>query len=563
MIGTFRKHSQVLWWIIIVAIIITFVYWGSNTSQQSGGGGRNGGNYGVLNGEVITPTMLELARREARLGMAYNRFYSSGGRWTGASDNVSGQDLEVRTYQRIFLIQKARELGIEVSDEAVLAAANRRMSELARGNPVPAADFEREVLARDRLTLADFERFIRNEIAIQQLATVVAAGADLLPPAEVEKMYRREFQPVSAQVVFFRATNDLAGIAVTPEALGQFYTNRLAEYRLPDRVQVSYVRYPLSNFLAAAQTELNQNTNLSEFIEVRFEQMGLEAFPGVKTPEEAKQKIREEFERNLATEKAGQEANKLGALLYDRLATNYTAAGFAAIAQEQGLKAEVTAPFGVNGTPDGLDVSGDFARRAFNLNLEEPFSEPLAGRDHVYLLGYNRQLPSEIPSLDSIRARVTTDYQYVQAAMAAQQAGMKFAATVSAELTAGKTFSNVCAQAGYQPLALAPFYPASRSIPEVANQVNEQEFKRAVFTTNPGTVTPLLQSADGAALAFVAQRLPVDEAAMRTNLPAFAQEVQQARRNEIFEAWFRQEGEKALTSLPYFQKQAELSGMPN
>ena len=52
-------------------------------------------------------------------------------------------------------------------------------------------------------------------------------------------MYRRDFQPVSAEVVFFRATNVLAGIAVSPEALGQFYTNRLADYRLPDRVQVS------------------------------------------------------------------------------------------------------------------------------------------------------------------------------------------------------------------------------------------------------------------------------------------------------------------------------------
>jgi hypothetical protein len=495
--------------------------------------------------------------------MAYNRFYSSGGRWTGASDNIPGQDLEVRTYQRIFLIQKAREFGIEVSDAAVLEAANRRMSDLARGNPVPAADFEREVLARDRLTLADFERFIRNEIAIQQLATVIAAGADLLPPAELEKMYRREFTPVSAQVVFFRATNDLTGIAVTPEALGQFYTNRLADYRLPDRVQVSYVRYPLSNFLAAAQAELNKNTNLNEFIEVRFEQLGLEAFPGIKTPEEAKQKIREEFERNLATEKAGQEANKLNALLYERLATNYSAAGFAAIVQEKGFKAEVTAPFGINGIPDGLDVTADFARRAFNLSPEDPLGDPLAGREHVYLVGYNRQLPSEIPSLDSIRDRVKTDFQYEQAAKAAQQAGMKFAATVQGELAAGKSFSNVCAQAGYKPLVLAPFYPATRSIPEIANQVNEQEFKRAVFTTNPGAVTPLLQSADGAALAYVAHRLPVDEAAMRTNLPAFAQEVQQARRNEIFEAWFRQEGEKALTSLPYFQKQAELSGTPN
>jgi len=563
MIGTFRKHSQGMWWIIIVVIIITFVFWGSSTSRNSGGARSGDGNYGVMNGEVITPALLEQTRREVRLGYAYNYFYQSGGRWPGAGENLPGQDLDQRSYQRLFLIQKTEAHGIQVSDEAVIRTANARMRDLARGKEVAATDFEREVLARDKLNLADFERFIRHEIAIQELVKLIGAGGELVTPAEVDALYRQQFQPVSAQALFFRATNDLTTIPVTAEALGEFYTNRLAAYRLPDRVQISYVSYPLSNFLAEARTELAENTNLNEFIEVRYEQLGAEAFPDAKTPAEAKQKIREEFERNMAMDRAAKQANTFDHALYDKTVTNYSAAAFAAAAAELGLTAQVSAPFAVSATPAGLDVNEDFVRRAFSLTREDPLTEPLAGKDHVYVIGYNRQLPSEVPALDTIRERVTSDYRFVQAATAAQKAGMEFHTLATNSLATGKTFADVCATAGLKPISLAPFSPASRSIPEIANQVREDEFKQAVFTTTPGQVTPLMRSADGAVLAFVAERLPVDESAMQTNLPAFTREVQQMRRSEVFDEWWRVEAPKAFAKIPFFQKQQELSAAGN
>jgi len=564
MIGTFRKHSQAMWWVIIVAIIITFVYWGSSTSRTGGGGRGGNGNYGIMNGEVITPAMLEMARREVRLRMAYNYFFSSNGRWPGAGENVAGQDLDLQTYQRLFMTQKAREMGVQVNDDAVMQAATGRMRTLFGGKAVPAADFEREVLARDRLTLGDFERYIRNELAIEQLMYLVTAGAELLPPAEVEKLYRREFQPVEAQVVFFRGTTNLSSIATPPEAVSAFYSNYIAQYRKPERVQIGYVAYPLSNYLSEATTELAENTNLNEFIEVRFEQLGMSAYPEAKTPDEAKQKIRDEFQRNLTIDKAAKDANKFDNQMYDRLATNYSAAGFAAVAQEFGLKPEVTAPFAENQLPAGLDVNQDFVHRAFALTPDEPFSEPLMGKEHVYVIAYSNKLPSEIPTLESIQDQVKADYQYVEAKKAAQQESLNFFETATNGLAAGQAFSNLCAAAGKQVTSLSPFSPATRVIPEVANQVDDQRFRQTVFSTQPGHVTPPLETMDGALLAFVQARLPVDESAMSTNLPAFTREVEQMRRNEVFQAWFRTEGEKALSSLPYFQRKTEMSApQPN
>lgn len=564
MIGTIRKHSKVLWWVVIVAIIITFVWWGSSSSRTDGGASSDG-NYGVMNGETISPTLFNETAQEIRL----NYFYASNGRWPGQGQPLQGYDPDRETFQRILLVKKIAEFGIHVSEDAVAQAANARMRAVNRGNPVSLAEFEKLVLNPAKVTIADFERFIRHELAIQQLFATISAGGDLITPAEVEKLYRREFQEISAQAAFFRATNDLSSIVVTPEKLGQFYTNRQSYYRVPERAQFDYVSFPLSNFLAAARQELDKNTNLTEIIEARYEQLGTNYFSDVKTPEEAKQRIRTEFEKEMAMYKAGQDAKKFNLALYEMVANNekaakvpaYSTEVFSAVAKELGLTAQISAPFSLNETPAGLDVSEDFVRLAFNLSAEEPLADTLVGENHVYIIGFNRRLPSEVPPFDAIRERVTQDYRFIEAAIKAYQSGVEFHATATNGLSAGQTFASLCAKAGVKPVTLAPFSPSTRTIPEIEKLVDPQSFRQAAFTTEPGQVGPVLEGSDGAVVLFVQARLPIDEAAMRTNLPSFTRNVQQMRRSEVFNEWFRVEATKAFATIPYFQKQqSQMSG---
>lgn len=564
MIGTIRKHSKVLWWVVIVAIIITFVWWGSSSSRTDGSASGDG-NYGVMNGTTISPTLFNETQQEIRL----NYFYSSNGRWPGQGQPMPGFDADRETFQRILLLQKINELGIQVSEDAVAKAANARMSAVNRGNPVPLAEFEKAILNPAKLTIADFERFIRHELAIQQLYSLVSAGGDLVTPAEVETLYRREFQEISAQVAFFRATNNLSGITVTPEKLGQFYTNRQAFYRVPERAQFNYVSFPVSNFLAQARQELEKNTNLTEIIEAQYEQLGTNYFADAKSPAEAKQRIRAEFEKNIAKNNAAQEAKKFNLALYEAVANNEKAAKspayspevFSAVAKELGLTAQVSAPFSAKETPVGLDVSSDFARLAFSLTATEPLADTLAGENHIYIIGFNRHLPSEVPAFDTIQERVTQDYRFIEAAIKAYQSGVEFHASVTNGLAAGQTFASLCTKAGVKPVTLAPFSPSTRAIPEIENLVDAQSFRQVAFTTEPGHVGPVLEGADGAVIVFVQARLPIDETAMRTNLPAFTRSVQQMRRSEVFNDWFRVEATKAFATVPYFQKQkAQMSG---
>jgi len=555
MIGTIRKHSKSLWWIIIFAIIITFVYWGSQTGP--GGGGSGGpGTFGRINGETITLNRFLDAQREVYLMY----FFASGGSWPDKGRTQAGFDVERETFYRLLLIQKQEEMGVHISDEAAAKVASERLRSMNRGNPVSPDVFSKQVLGPQGLSLQDFERYLRHELGLQQLASVLGLGGELVTPQEVRALYERENQEVQAQVAFFSATNYLASINATPDQVGQFYTNQMARYRLPERVQVNYVKFPLSNFLAEATLKINETTNLNEALEAVYEQRGgTNFYTDAKSPEEAKQKILKEETDSLALDLARKKAIEFATELFNQ--TPVSADNLGTLAKTKGLTPLVTPPFDREEPPADLKVRADFVRAAFGLSEEEPFSQTLVGEDGVYLISLHKNLPSEIPTLDSIRDQVTQDFRMMEAIMAARTAAMGFAATAT-NITSAPAFTAACAVAKVKPVTLPPFALNTRKLEAVEGHVSLSQFKQAAFSTAPGQMSQLQPSADGAYVVFIQAKLPLDENKLVANLPAFERSVRQARRGEAFNDWFRHEAEKSFREVPYFQKQAQLSGMP-
>lgn len=552
MIGTIRKHSKAMWWVIIVAIIISFVWW---NSQGPGGGGNGGmGNYGVMNGVTITPTLYSEAQREVKLYY----FFSSGGSWPGRGRQLQGFDVERETFNRILITQKMKELGIHVDDDAVNKVAADRMRSLANGKPVSLKEFESAILAQEKLTTADFERYVRNELGIQQLFATLGMAGDLVSAEEVRALYQRDHQKISAQLVLFSGKDYAKSVVSTPEKINEFYTNQMQRYELPERVRVHYVAFPFSNYLATAKAELNNLTNLAELVENAVIQMGTNYPPGVNSPEEAKAKLIENEEKRIAGSNALKAAHEFDKALYE--STPAAATNILALAKERGLTAQISMPFSQNEAPAGLDVGADFVRAAFSLTSAEPFCDPVPGSDAFYVISYHSQLPSEIPSLDSIRDRVTQDFQFIESAMLARKAAIDFEGNLSNAMAGGKSFADACDKAGVKLTPLAPFSLSSTNrIPELAERANVDQFKRVVFSTAPGQVTPMMPSSDGAFMALVQAKLPVDETEMAANLPAFTRSVHQVRRSEVFNEWFKREAQKAFATVPYFQeKQAQM-----
>jgi hypothetical protein len=185
------------------------------------------------------------------------------------------------------------------------------------------------------------------------------------------------------------------------------------------------------------------------------------------------------------------------------------------------------------------------------------------GNDGVYLISLNKQLPSEIPAFESLRDRVTQDYRFREAVMAARQAGLSFYTTASNALAAGKAFAGMCNEANVRPVLPPPFSISSRTIAGIDGRVSMPQFKQAAFSTPPGQVSNFNPTSDGGFLVFVQAKLPLDEVRRKADLAEFSRAVRQTRKGEAFNEWFRREAEKGFKDVPYFhQQQSQLTGAP-
>ncbi|HXA44560.1 MAG TPA: SurA N-terminal domain-containing protein, partial [Candidatus Angelobacter sp.] len=244
----FRHHS----WILIATLsltIISFVVFMGKAPSRSGGG-FSGGDYGKIYGQVISPLQYDEARREFFIS-----YWEQTGEWPDKNSALSSTEIEQEVYSYLIMQLKAKELGIHVGDDAAASAAGDLMRSPAlmrmfgTTEPIPATEFVKQVLNPEGLTAADFERAVRTKVAINQLVTLLGLPGELVTPQEAGTMYDREYQEISAQAVFFSASNYLSQASMSPGAVADFYTNNMAAYREPDQVQVNYVVFNVSNYL--------------------------------------------------------------------------------------------------------------------------------------------------------------------------------------------------------------------------------------------------------------------------------------------------------------------------
>jgi len=543
--------------VIIAATVISFIYWGAGPGSQMGGlGGRS--TLGSIYGEPITIEQFQAAQREV-----YLQFFFRHGQWPDKAGKRFGFDEERETYIRLLIIRKLEEFGIHPHGEAVAKTASQLLRSFNRGNPLPLDVFAKQVLA-PRLTVRDFERYIRHELGIQQLIAVTGVSGELVTPQEVRSLYARENEELSVQAVFFTASNFLAGVTATPEAVAQFYTNRMPVYRLPERLQVSYVKFLATNFWEEAVKEINQITNLSEKLDQLYQEQKTNLVNSTTSPEEFKQNFLKEEQRKLALVKARRQANAFATELFDL--SPLQADNLEKLAQEKGLTVEVTQPFARGDAPSELQVGEDFAERAFKLTPAEPFlGDPVLGFDEAYVVALKARLPSENPAFESVRDRVTEDFRFNEALGAARKAGEEFHTALTNGLVIGKGFVALCTEAKLQPVLPPPFSLSTQELPEIEKHVNLQQFKQVAFTSTIGKPSDFILTREGGFIVQVQAKLPLDTAKMNAALTNFTRSVRQARQNEAFNDWFQAEAKRGLSEIPYFARQQQPppgAGMP-
>lgn len=553
-----RRHQKWLWIVIAGLTIISFVYFlDPTTGRRSRGatifGGRSA-QFGTIEGHAVTAEEFGQAQDEAKL----QYFMMSMGRWPD-EDESSRQffNLEQQTGQRLFLLKKARDLGIRASDEAVAdwIADYFRDRKTGAFKAETYQAFVTKALPRGRMTESEFLTFVRHQVVIQQMFSVVAMAGSLLSPREAEEAYRRENQQWVTEAVLFPSTNYAAGVQVTPEGLGQYFTNFMSQYRIPERVQVAYVKFPATNHLAEADQQLAQVTNLTQRLEAIYQQQGAEFYQDAEgkplAHDAALEKIKEQSRQEIALGAARKKAQEFMEQLYDLYQKQPKQLdNLEKMAAATGNLSAVTEPFTGQEGPRELKVPATFAQAAFRLSAAEPMAtEPVVAEDGVYVIALKKRIPSEVPSLDAVRDRVTADFRRREALEAAHKAGQAFYNQLTNGLAQGKTFQAVCLEANVITYKLPPVSLTTKSLPkEWEGKIDLSLIKDVAATLSPGQTSPFEPTRDGGLILNLVSRLPADETRMKSELPAFTENLRAQRHQEALNSWYVKEFELAHVS---------------
>ena len=532
MFGTIRRHQSWLWPCLAVVVIVTMLGYFNPASRSNGGifsaFKPKTSVFGVVNGQPITQEQYVNATRELALSLLLRGH---------RAPDMDSTEAKYQIYQQLVLVAKEEQLGIHPTAEAAAEYARNMLH-----GAISYDDFVDKNLKPMGLGAEDFDRFLHHEVGRMQLVTLAGLSGRLVTPGEAETLFRAEHRALATKFVWFPASNFLHAVTVTPDAVAQFYTNGLATYRVPDQVQVNYVQFDASNYFATVKATL---TNLDHDVEDLYARNGTNLFPKAKTTEEAKAMIRKELIQLSALKAARRDAFELADELDKR---GNHADDLEKIAKEKGLTLHTTAPFDEEAGPTDMgltnELAPDFAKAAFHLTDDAPFNHEFATEDAAYVMGLKKTIPSVIPSLQEIEAKVTADYREAQAYQMAAQAATNFNTAVAGELnvnngvTLPKTFTDICNETGNKAISLPPFSLSTTNLPaELEGRVDLQTLKRAGFGTPVGAASPPMNVQGGSFVLFVDKMLPVDESLVKDGVIEYLALLRNQRQEDAFQLW--------------------------
>ena len=555
MFASIRRHQHWIWYVVVFIVIVSFVVF-FNPSSKMGGGRNSGGegNYGSINGRPITTLEYQNSAKETEI-FHYLRFQE----WPGGEfSRRMGFDMEQETYRRLLLAEEFKKLNVEPGARATADMIAR----LFTGNsdqPFHEETFQRfvkSILEPHHLTSEDFIRFARHELSREQLVTVYGLPGRLMTPQEGEFLYRQQNEPLSVEVTLFSVSNYLSAVLLSPTALQQYYTNRMADYRLPDRRQVEYVKFELTNFTVEADQLISKQTNVSAYLDQQYLQRGTNFYKDKEgkplTPPEAKKKILEEEREKTATFLARKQAGAFITQLFDGLGEKGPRLDdFEKLAAKKILSPQFSEPFDERDGPEALKVLSAFSTTAFRLTDDAPVAtQPLPGEDGVYVIALKKRFPSEIQSFETVRQKVTDDYKHAEALKLARMAGDKFAVAATNGLAAGRKFEAIVAETKVKPLVLSPFTLATRTLPELENRVNLAQLQNVAASLAAGKASSLVPTAEGGFVVYLKARLPVEMEKLKADLPEFITRKREERQGVAYSEWFRRQAEETRLVMP-------------
>ena len=550
MISKFHRliQSRVLWGVFLVVIVFSFVIWGMVWPSDLEKAERANAA-GLLDGEPVSFGEF----RAVQLGTYLKRALDLGREIESTPEREA--ELRTRSWLRLATLREAAKLGVAATDEELVGAIRGNFSD-TNGvyNRAYYRSFEQNVLHPMGFSVEQFERYLRDEIAIQKMGMLVGRQAHVTP-LEVRRTFDTLLDEFDVEYVLVRPDDVDAEVSVSDGDAQALYDEDPEAFTLPEQREVSIAAFPLADY-RDDQAEISEDDVL-DYYESRIDD-----YTSTETGEDGQSRetvtdladVRDEIVEALRRAAAVEKADAAAVELTSRSipGRDGVVPDFAAETAQSGRESRKLDAFARFEVP--LEDAGiEFAAAAFDLepNAYERVSAPVAGKENVYVIYLEKVLPPRVPAFDEVREQALDAARRKAQAEAMVARGEAIRNAAAKGLAAGQSFSDAVASAGAKVQRAEPFTGISG-----ASSTNGvvQALVQSVVSYNQGEVTDPTPSDEGLIVAYLKTRTPADPANFDAYRIEIAGAIRERRAQGLFRDW--QEGLLAPARFTDLQRPA-------
>ena len=521
---TIRNKQKWLFGLIAIPVVIGFVILFTPDAEDLIFGGRNQsetGVYGQLKGNRGWETVTRGQWIEARNIVLGPLILNYGGRLPNLNDELIDNQVPNVLARQALMAKYGIQPSKTDSEDWVIKLIDQSLKSAPLGQTRTRQELLGELSSNfngDDQLLA----YASYTIGVGQLQELAAISGSLVSAQEAEVEFRNQNEQFEAEALFLSHTNYLPLVQASDEQIKTHYTNTLANNRIPERRQVSYVTFPATNYLDEAEKKFDELKPEQRDALLKTYWSGITNLAGYKTNgipnlakdivtlrtneykemkvEEAVASIRADILSTPDGLKSGLaviEAYKAGLDFQKSLEETYKAQPaldtLEKMALLQNLTATTSPPLAIQdrvvfGLPQ---VS---SAQVFALSKTNAFifgDSPFSGiSSDFYIASLKKVIPVRYRTFLEAKATVTADFKKAESIKLMNGAGEK----IHQSIKAGKALAEVGKENNLAVTKLGPFDPVGGAIPGLANKANAEDVRTQALGLDVGAISELITS---------------------------------------------------------------------
>ena len=516
----FRKNARWIMAGVLLLLIPGFVALFTTTGRSD----RAGGDLPTIHGKPVAAVEFE-----QMMNLVQAQYIVGQGRELRKTADTMDK-IKQEAVLQLLLDRKAQELGLQVSD-AELAQQIRRLAILANkeGQFDPARYRQLVLTLSNRgISEAAFEHVLRTQLLHDKLQQLIVSSAKATP-TEVQQVYLPLHEKLTIDLVRFEMADYHVPVVVSNAEVRAFFEESKESFRTPAKVKIRYATFPIAE---AQKTIQLSDEEISDFYErSRFKYTDTNNVP--KPLEAVKAEVTAELLKLRAERAASDRATELTVKLVRQ--SDGPKADFAKLCAGLNVAVRETGYLSAFDKLPELGVGPDFLQKAFTLAPDQPYSDPIAGSNALYVLEYIDGRPSAIPPFEEVQEQATEQVKKLRRYAATLDHANTVAAQLKQRVAGGKTFAAACAELNLKVETPAPFTVAEEKLDlPVAASIQQGTLGLPV-----GAVSDLVRTTTGAVVFHLRGRQAANLADFEKDKEALTRQVLQRNRQALFNDWIQ------------------------